>query len=1059
MATFLATYTGTERIRRMYYVDQLIHFMWENPSWSGDELRSAANEQLVKYDTVVKDGQLDPSTAALETSSRWILAAIKGMDVGPSKWLIDPAVELAREVFGINDGLAAEKRTNAQRNLSDMIDRFGEGAAGQIATAYNACRESEACLDALTKGLPEVRLGEDKPPSQMKDDLTSARVVSNNQSIFKQYVTVNSDGSISIAIQSLHDDLIARLSKIHVDMRAANQGIVATLLEIDKDQRNILAWINDQEKQRAAQAKVKEQQDYYNGILDAAKADLGAIVAIANLVDKRLGRGIQVLGSAAITIAEGLMKYASQAASLTKVAGAIGTVIATAALAGTIIGAVVSVIAFIITIDQTDPSQVILTQLGQLQQQVGRLGEQMNARFDRIDRVLAAMYKGMNAAFNELIIQGNQIQGDLTAIQNQLLAQAAQLQRIESAIGNYAVVVSRRDLLSAIAKAVGWNDRSDVRMGLQDFLGYTDIFRSWGTVIALDDAETGSLGRSFAPGNVASELESVSLDRNVSYLDALTRGAGVGAFLSNNGSCPNPLTWSLAARAAAQLMVEQPRLAVRLTSPRTAQLRDVGEQVLKCQQSVCLNSGGFPRLDFFEALVDFYVKSLADCGLGMDAAVDSTLVADRILRGHGSGTASPNPWDGADQVFAYRPASMALIKGSSPLHAPDGILERLPSAAVLASWFEGPDDESVRMAYRADWVKREPVDPDDSLSVVAAKPDISGGPGNVEKWFPHVLIDVYWRDVSIASWSTMLGSAIATNGGPPPPNTVAVTPDQMVHQEWTSKDVNLSAQFLAGVMVKPDATEYLIKRKSEVGQELETLRGKVHVAAENALGSYIEIVEGARLLVGNVVAFGMPHALASDDALRALLEALPEESSSNPADATNPTYGNGLPGRAVLDRWWGDGHQDTSTSLPHYKLQVEALATDKVVLLRDRLEQHLNDVAARKADTLPIVEDALARLELADLVSDGAMQIGELMPTTLPILSIGDTGASVERLQGLLLASIPNLTPGDLAIDGEFGPITQKYVEAFQSAGNLANSQGPSGIVDGLTWRALLGLV
>ncbi len=30
-AAFLATYTGTERIRRLYYVDQLLHFTWENP--------------------------------------------------------------------------------------------------------------------------------------------------------------------------------------------------------------------------------------------------------------------------------------------------------------------------------------------------------------------------------------------------------------------------------------------------------------------------------------------------------------------------------------------------------------------------------------------------------------------------------------------------------------------------------------------------------------------------------------------------------------------------------------------------------------------------------------------------------------------------------------------------------------------------------------------------------------------------------------------------------------------------------------------------------------------
>jgi hypothetical protein len=66
----------------------------------------------------------------------------------------------------------------------------------------------------------------------------------------------------------------------------------------------------------------------------------------------------------------------------------------------------------------------------------------------------------------------------------------------------------------------------------------------------------------------------------------------------------------------------------------------------------------------------------------------------------------------------------------------------------------------------------------------------------------------------------------------------------------------------------------------------------------------------------------------------------------------------------------------------------------------------------------------------------------------------GASGPQVRRVQALLRAADTQLTDNDLAIDGEFGPITEGQVKAFQQA----NGVNANGVVGADTWRKLLGL-
>jgi len=66
----------------------------------------------------------------------------------------------------------------------------------------------------------------------------------------------------------------------------------------------------------------------------------------------------------------------------------------------------------------------------------------------------------------------------------------------------------------------------------------------------------------------------------------------------------------------------------------------------------------------------------------------------------------------------------------------------------------------------------------------------------------------------------------------------------------------------------------------------------------------------------------------------------------------------------------------------------------------------------------------------------------------LPLLKFGDTGIYVRRLQGLSVAN--GIV---IAIDGDFGPITEGAVKTMQ----LREKLPESGIVDAPTWRVFLG--
>lgn len=89
---------------------------------------------------------------------------------------------------------------------------------------------------------------------------------------------------------------------------------------------------------------------------------------------------------------------------------------------------------------------------------------------------------------------------------------------------------------------------------------------------------------------------------------------------------------------------------------------------------------------------------------------------------------------------------------------------------------------------------------------------------------------------------------------------------------------------------------------------------------------------------------------------------------------------------------------------------------------------------------------ALVRARLGETrapVGDAALK------DDLPLLRLGSEGWQVKRLQRLLREQ--GVLPVEAKIDGDFGPITEAAVKAFQELNDL----NPDGIVGPLSWQAL----
>jgi hypothetical protein len=399
--------------------------------------------------------------------------------------------------------------TNVNNGLSILPADY---AGYQLAIAMSA--ENQALRDAVTAQLDSVRahidtiVGTDPNIDDGSLDFALATAPGLTQSVD---LTINDPAYV----QQVLDDLRANLEAT-AEARAAASAATYLMLQSDF-------------------AEIEEYASYTQ--------DFSSIMLQTNDDLSTLESGLSIAGNLAIGVAGFYYGDPLTAAGgfLSAVTGSLGLV--SDLNAGP-------------TVDEQVFDQVVA-----LRQQVEQMRQEMNERFDRIDRQLNIMYSTMINGFNALGDEINDIGNQVDELVREMTAARSQLRRLEVALYGVAQDILLTDLTSEANIVLDYRDENGVDLpyagGSPDFITASESFFTYATLTSLSEAFVGS--RTNPTVTAANALEYVGDGPVSAYLNdlaVLPQGIGLPPLVISD--LPGIEPWSQAASAYAQLARENP---------------------------------------------------------------------------------------------------------------------------------------------------------------------------------------------------------------------------------------------------------------------------------------------------------------------------------------------------------------------------------------------------------------------------------------------------------------------------------------------------------------------
>ncbi len=379
------------------------------------------------------------------------------------------------------------------------------------------------------------------------------------------------NGALQIGLDELTALTQSEFDKINaslVDMR----GI---LVDIDKQQKDILLYLKDQQAREKAEALAAAKAKEHERKLKAAESGLFIVSTLIGLKYPERARQISVVGHAVIQVGETYRQWMKAVAGLSasdKIFN-LSTVIAT----GNVLGAVMSV-ASLFGDKEPSPEQMILQEIAKLRQEIGQLRSEMHDRFDRVDRGLNLIFTTMHDRFDQIDVTLGRIIGDLHELRLSLASLSASLHRIEQNNHAFLDSLGRRPLLTTINGSLGYRERTGNPMPYEPaFVDAENVFFTWGATTSFDALAAGPQQRDYRDSQVFDELESLPLDSNLNYLNGWLLANGHPAISSKR--LPGLRDWLFAARAYATLGLENPGHLSRINRGRIEALDAVGQDL------------------------------------------------------------------------------------------------------------------------------------------------------------------------------------------------------------------------------------------------------------------------------------------------------------------------------------------------------------------------------------------------------------------------------------------------------------------------------------------------
>ena len=358
------------------------------------------------------------------------------------------------------------------------------------------------------------------------------------------------NGNITLGVPELRLYTGDEVGKLQAEMGSIEDEIV----KVDNVQRKsgLIDYSQNAQDRSAVRAEVNEKIPTYQQEIDGAKAGVYLVSTFLGFGNAQFGKTVAAVGNATIAMDQSLTKWLDTIGSLGNAFANPVSQLATLTMTGNLIGAVLSIVSLFG--GGTDTATATLLKLQELDQKLTNLGNQMESRFNTVDRSLSKIFT------------------DLAALHVDLSDLRLSLQKIEKNMVVQAIEDQRGNLWDQIDQALGWKPKNHLTvLKGDDFYKAASLFHSYANRRAFNNAAIGSSDRLQNSAKDRLQIDAQAyhefadnpFEYNVNVLDEYAQEA-LGTRPLWPGQLPNLRDWALGARAWVTFASQWPQYARKL---------------------------------------------------------------------------------------------------------------------------------------------------------------------------------------------------------------------------------------------------------------------------------------------------------------------------------------------------------------------------------------------------------------------------------------------------------------------------------------------------------------
>lgn len=453
-------------------------------------------------------------------------------------------------------------------------------------------------IDALLR--EEIGIALDAPPGEI---FTANPVLGQSPTMqeLTRLSSLSEDGSVVITMDKLKD-LFAAETAVVQEAVTTHQALDRQISEAQEDlvrypdnATRVAEMIHRQVKEQAGQTER----------IAASSATARALSNMALPQDPGTARGMDIVSKTCGLLGSALAQLGGGTAN------PLGAV-------GGIFSLVDAGMQFSLLFVETGPppEETILDSIKLVGEMISDLSEQMEYRFDRVDRSLLTILGDLR----RMVILVGEVGHDVDEVRGDLLEAQASLYRLERELHSYLNAAFRRPLVERINGDLGFEARTGESMPWESYLTAENTFYSWAFSHAEDDL---SSPRPPADADIndmnllddmklLEQLESRPLESNLNYIrEFLRRRLGLAPL--SKKPVANPRDWHVGANAYLQLAAENPQHFRRINPQRLDNLIQTGAELEDFFRAITfVKSGSDSKVNrvLYDAVLAYYESKL-----------------------------------------------------------------------------------------------------------------------------------------------------------------------------------------------------------------------------------------------------------------------------------------------------------------------------------------------------------------------------------------------------------------------------------------------------------------